>query len=105
MQTNLAHIYVEKFGSDKEADSRYSNQVSDLKSSGKAPVMFIPMAGAPAKACKWQEPGGGTSILCQYRWMILFLQDLPSQDAGTNFIRIMFNNMMKVRNEAMPVKK
>jgi hypothetical protein len=105
VQTNLAHIYVEKFGSDKEADSRFSNQVGGLKSSGRAPVMFIPMPGAPVKACRWQEPGGGASILCQYRWMIFFFQNVPSQDAGTNFIRIMFKNMMKVRNEAMPGKK
>jgi len=104
VRTNIAHIYVQKFGSDKEAGSRYSSQVADLKSSRKSLDMFIPMAGAPARACRWQEPGGSTSILLHYRWLILFLQDMPSKDAGTNFIRIMFNNMLKIRNEAMPSK-
>jgi hypothetical protein len=104
VKTNVAHMYVLKMGDDKEAEYRYAKQVAELKSAGKDITGFIPMVGAAARACRWKEPGG-IWTLCQYRWLILFLQDMPSPDAGTNFIRIMFNNMMKVRNEAMPKKK
>ena len=103
VQTNLAHIYVQKFGSDREAQSRYSSQALILKQAGKKLEEFIPVPGAPVRAIRWKEQGGEWALI-QYRWLVMILSDMPSQNFTTNFIRIMFNNMLKVRNEAMPVK-
>ena len=104
VQKNLAHIYVQKFGSDKEAESRYNNQASILKQAGNKLEEFIPVPGAPVRAIRWKEKGGEWSLL-QYRWLVMLITEIPSRNFTTNFIRIMFNNMLKVRNEAMPGKK
>jgi hypothetical protein len=103
VQKNLAHIYVQKFGSDKEAESRYSGQASILKQAGKKLEEFIPVPGAPVRAIRWKEQGGEWTLL-QYRWLVMLVSDMPSQNFTTNLIRIMFTNMLKVRNEAMPAK-
>ncbi len=103
VQKNLAHIYVQKFGSDEEAHARYSGQASDLKQAGKKLEEFIPVPGAPVRAVRWKEQGGEWALL-QYRWLVMLVSDMPSQNFTTNLIRIMFTNMLKVRNEAMPAK-
>ena len=104
VQTNRARIYVQKFGSDNEARSRFSGQAADLKQEGKKLEEFFPVPGAPVRAVRWKEQGGEWALL-QYRWMVMLVSDMPSHNFTINFTRIMFTNMLKVRNEAMPVKK
>ncbi len=103
-QANVAHIYAQKLDSEQEAKRRYGNIVTQLAKMNKTLTGFIPIPGTPLKACHWQEKGS-VSVLCQYRWLMFLLVDMPSVDYSVNFIRIMFNNMMKVREEAMPAKK
>ncbi|MBN2160458.1 MAG: hypothetical protein JW807_13775 [Spirochaetes bacterium] len=103
VKQNIATMYVSNLGTDKKAAAWYSKQIAELKSAGKDVVDYIPMPGGHVRACRWKE-AGGVWILCQYRWIILFLQDMPSVEMGTNFIRMMFVNMTKVRNEAVPPK-
>jgi len=102
-KTNMAGIYVQKFDSEDEAKQRYSRHVAALAASNKTLTGFVPVPGPPLRACHWQGKCG-VWILCQYRWMLFLLTDMPSVDYATNFIRIMFNNMLKVRNEAVPSK-
>jgi hypothetical protein len=101
-QASLARIYVTKMDSEQDAKLRYGNIVTQ-KLKKKNPTEFIPIPGTPLKACHWREKGG-VWILCQYRWMMFLITDMPSVDYTVNFIRIMFNNMMKVRTEAIPKK-
>jgi hypothetical protein len=102
-QANTAAIYVQRFDSDDEAKHHYSRAITTLAAAKKDLTGFVPIPGPTLRAVHWKEKGG-VWILCRYRWMVFLLADMPTVDYSVNFIRIMFNNMMKVRDEAMPKK-
>ena len=99
MQYNVAKIYAMKFGSVTDAKAMYIAQKRRLEKERKTLTRFIPVAGAPMEAVHWNEKGG-TWALCQYRWMVFLFQDMSSLESTSNFTRLMFRYMMKIRNEA-----
>jgi hypothetical protein len=104
VKKNIARIYIQNSGLDDTAEKQFLKQVKKLQAAGKKPKEYIPLPGAPVSAVKWKEQGGEWSLL-QYRWLIILLTDMPSHMFCDNFIKIMFNNMMKIRNEVMPAGK
>lgn len=103
MQYNVAKIYVMRFGSPTDAKAMYQAQKRRLEKERKTPARFIPVAGAPLEAVNWKEKGG-TWALCQYRWMVFLFQDMSSLESTSNFTRLMFRYMMKIRKEAVKKK-
>ncbi len=101
---HTARIYVERYESDEGAARAYGTRLSALERSKRACEPFIPMPGAPLHACHWREPSGDQA-LCRYRWLIFFLNDMPDLRQTNAFVRSMFANMMKIREEVVPVTK
>jgi len=99
-----ATMYVMKFESPEEAEKRTAEYVHILVNNNIIPVDFMPMPGSPTKAYYWDEKSG-VSILCQYRWLVLYLANMSDNEYAKSFIQIMFRNMAKIRNEVMPKVK
>lgn len=97
---NLARIYVMRYDSEIDALDRYSREKARLASSGASPADFTPMPGTPMQSFVWTT-GSGVDVFCQYRWICIYIHDMPDKAYAASFVRAAFKNMSLIRDEAL----
>ncbi|MDY6935607.1 MAG: hypothetical protein SVZ03_15460 [Spirochaetota bacterium] len=98
---NAAQVYIGKFDSEDAAKSKLLGWIDLLKNRSKKPQPFTIMIGSPEKAFYWEE-NSGTQAICQYRWMIFLINDLPHLTFAENIIRNIYRNIQSNRDEILP---
>ena len=97
---NLARIYVMRYNSEIDAIDRYSREKARVASSGASPADFMPMPGTPMQSFLWAAESG-LQVFCQYRWICLYLHNMPDRTYAASFVRAAFKNMSLIRDEAL----
>lgn len=60
-------------------------------------------AGGPGSGVYWRD-GGVYNVLYRYRWVSIYMIDLPDLKYSRQLLRAMYNRMARIRSEVIPDK-
>lgn len=97
---NVAQIYIEKMDSEDNADNKFKSYISFLKRNAKDLQPFSVMIAGPGNGVYWKDHNS-FQIIYKYRWLIFMVNEVPNLKFARNFIRNIYKNMMKIRDEVL----